>query len=76
MRSTLPVLLLVLAFVSVLSADARKSYQDAKRELERAYFDDMEPDERERLFEAYGICCRISGSTPPIMTCHCPPPNP
>ena len=51
MRRILPVLILLLAPVA---ADERKSYTDAKFELDKANFDELPADERDRLFEAYG----------------------
>ncbi len=51
MRRILPVLILLLA---PAAADERKSYTDARFELEKANFDELAADERDRLFEAYG----------------------
>ena len=51
MRRILPVLILLLA---PALADERKSYTDAKFDLEQANFDELDADKRDRLFEAFG----------------------
>ncbi|MHC4958092.1 MAG: HEAT repeat domain-containing protein [Planctomycetota bacterium] len=48
-------LLLFLFVLPAAAADkARDAWAEAKAELERAYFDELEADKRDRLFEAYG----------------------
>ena len=55
MRRLLPVLILLpLLLSSPATADERKSYTDAKFELDKANFDELAADSRDRLFESYG----------------------
>ena len=48
------ILLLVLVAPLAASDKARAAWAEAKDELERSYFDQLEADKRDRLFEAYG----------------------
>jgi Mg-chelatase subunit ChlD len=48
------ILLLALVLPALASDKARSTWAEARDELERSYFDELDADKRDRLFEAYG----------------------